>query len=137
MNKNCILFSLSAVFTFFASNTVSALPNDTAVVVNHETAGPALIKDSIIPGIEPSPGSIHGNPGRYILVGSNKDTDRAIVRKKAEVDRNSLLVQQEAGEISLKSGEDDVRVDYSGLLSINEGTLLGIGGYKLRDTYLS
>jgi hypothetical protein len=55
-------------------------------------------------------------------------------RKKAKVRRSELLIEQEGGELRLKN-EDDV--DYADLRSINEGTLIGVGGYRMKDTYLS
>jgi hypothetical protein len=64
---------------------------------------------------------------------SNEDT-ATVVRKKAIVDRSDLLTVQEAGNINDR--EED-KVDYSDLCSINEGTLIGIGGNLLKDTYLS
>lgn len=56
-------------------------------------------------------------------------------RRKAKLDGNNLLIRQEAGEIILKDKE--MNVDYSDLRSVNEGTLIGAGGYKMKDTYLS
>jgi hypothetical protein len=65
-------------------------------------------------------------------------TDTVVIsgknRKKARVQRSELLIEQEGGDIRLKN-EDDV--DYTNLRSINEGTLIGIGGYRMKDTYLS
>jgi hypothetical protein len=55
-------------------------------------------------------------------------------RKKAEVQRSELLVEQESGDIYLKNEND---ADYTNLRSINEGTLIGVGGYRMKDTYLS
>jgi hypothetical protein len=54
-------------------------------------------------------------------------------RKKAVVDKQNLLKKQ-AGLASVRGEEVD---DLEAPLSINEGTLLGIGGYKMKDTYLS
>ncbi|MDR2145235.1 MAG: DUF3316 domain-containing protein, partial [Tannerella sp.] len=65
------------------------------------------------------------------------DDTTAVVRKKAEIDRSELLTVQEAGEISLREEDDGFIVDYSDLCSVNEGTMVGIGGNLLRDTYLS
>lgn len=53
-------------------------------------------------------------------------------RKKARVARRDLLVEQDGEHILLK-GDDDTR----DLRSINEGTVLGVGGYQMRDRYLS
>ncbi|MDR0698097.1 MAG: DUF3316 domain-containing protein [Tannerella sp.] len=55
-------------------------------------------------------------------------------RKKANVARSGFLVEQEGEKIKLKNDDD---VDYTDLRSINEGTLLGVGGYRMSDTYLS
>ena len=54
-------------------------------------------------------------------------------RKKADVNRRELLIRQ-SREIALK---DDGSIDYSDLCSINEGTMIGMGGYKMKDQYLS
>lgn len=54
-------------------------------------------------------------------------------RKKAQVERRDLLIEQDGERITLKSDEDD-SID---LRSINEGTMLGMGGYQMRDRYLS
>lgn len=56
-------------------------------------------------------------------------------RKRANVDRRELLIEQGAGQLLLKS--DEAYVDYVDLRSINEGTMIGVGGYKMRDRYLS
>jgi len=41
-------------------------------------------------------------------------------------------------EFSAKNTQEEGRkVDYSGLRSVNEGTLVGVGGYMMKDTYLS
>jgi hypothetical protein len=56
------------------------------------------------------------------------------------VDRNKLLTVQEAGNIEMKDDDDykeNEDVDYSDLCSVNEGTLIGIGGNLLKDSYLS
>jgi hypothetical protein len=55
-------------------------------------------------------------------------------RKKASVARSGLLIEQEGGEIKLKNAGE---VDYTDLRSVNEGSLLGIGGYRMKDSYLS
>ena len=55
-------------------------------------------------------------------------------RKKANVYRHELLVEQDGNNIVLK---DDEKIDYSNLRSVNEGTLIGVGGYKMKDPYLS
>ncbi len=67
------------------------------------------------------------NPGILLEEPAEKN------RKKAKPDRSNLLVQQEAGDILLK----DEEAIYSDLRSINEGTLVGVGGYRMKDTYLS
>ncbi|MDR2915203.1 MAG: DUF3316 domain-containing protein [Tannerella sp.] len=75
------------------------------------------------------PDSISINPDVFVEEVAEKN------RKKAKSDRNNLLIQQETGQIILKG--EEVNVDYSNLRSINEGTLIGIGGSKMKDTYLS
>jgi|GEM_PF-341561 len=55
-------------------------------------------------------------------------------RKKADVDRNDLLVEQTGSKVILKNEED---VDFIDIRSINEGTLIGAGGYRMKDEYLS
>jgi hypothetical protein len=55
-------------------------------------------------------------------------------RKKAKVVRDGLLIGQAGGTASLKDGSG---VNYSGLRSVNEGTLIGVGGYRMKDTYLT
>ena len=65
--------------------------------------------------------------------GSNSDNPE-IVRKKAAVEKNDRIIKQATRKKLLKD-EDDV--DYRDLRSINEGTLIGVGGYMMKDTYLS
>jgi hypothetical protein len=55
-------------------------------------------------------------------------------RKKARFDRNELLVGRENGMSPLKPESD---AGFGDRRSVNEGTLVGIGGYKMRDRYLS
>jgi hypothetical protein len=54
-------------------------------------------------------------------------------RKKANVARNDLLIETQSGGIRLKNEEGDA----ADLRSINEGTVFGIGGYRMKDNYLS
>ena len=56
-------------------------------------------------------------------------------RKRATVDKNDLLVEQSSNRNLFK--EEDREVDYRDLRSINEGTLISLGGYLMKDTYLS
>ena len=60
---------------------------------------------------------------------------REIIRKRADVDRNELLIEQAYRKSLFK--EDDPDVDFRDLRSINEGTLIGAGGYMMKDSYLS
>ena len=55
-------------------------------------------------------------------------------RKIADVNRRDLLVEQTGSKVILKNEED---IDYLDLRSINEGTLIGAGGYRMKDEYLS
>ena len=55
-------------------------------------------------------------------------------RKKAKVNRSELIAGQGIAYSMLKT-EDGA--DYKDLRSINEGTSLGVGGYKMKDEYLS
>ncbi|MDR0836204.1 MAG: DUF3316 domain-containing protein [Tannerella sp.] len=66
---------------------------------------------------------------------SDEDTTVTVARKKAVVDRNNLLTVQD-GNVYINN-ENENEVDYSDLCSVNEGTLLGIGGNILKDSYLS
>ena len=56
-------------------------------------------------------------------------------RKKAAVDRNDRLRERSTYRELLK--DDDREADFRDLLSVNDGTLIGIGGYRMRDSYLS
>ncbi len=58
-----------------------------------------------------------------------------IKRTRATVNRNELLIEQKSEKSLFK--EADREVDYKDLRSINEGTLVGTGGYLMKDTYLS
>ena len=66
--------------------------------------------------------------------GKINDSSTVIKRKKATVDRNELLRDQPNRQKLLKEDSD---VDYRDLRSINEGTLIGAGGYMMKDSYLS
>jgi len=63
------------------------------------------------------------------------DEKKEVKRKRANVDRNELLLEQANRKSLLK--EEDSDVDYRDLRSINEGTLVGAGGYMMKDSYLS
>ena len=54
-------------------------------------------------------------------------------RQKAKVPRSELLIEREGEGIRLKNEE----VDSEDLRSVNEGVVFGIGGYKMKDDYLS
>lgn len=56
-------------------------------------------------------------------------------RKKAKIVRDEHLIGQAAEGMLRLKGEKGV--DYSGLRSVNEGTLIGIGGCRMKDTYLT
>ena len=55
-------------------------------------------------------------------------------RKKAHVNKRELLIEQSHKDALLKDGEV---VNIHDLRSINEGTMLGVGGYRMKDQYLS
>ena len=57
-------------------------------------------------------------------------------RQKATVEKDNLMKEQIPGTNLLKE-EDGGEVDYRNLRSVNEGTLVGMGGYRMKDTYLS
>ena len=63
----------------------------------------------------------------------NADTKKN--RKKVTADRNSFIKEQAIGKQLLRDEGGDV--DYRDLRSVNEGTLVGVGGYMMKDTYLS
>lgn len=54
--------------------------------------------------------------------------------KKAKIERRGFLIERESGKIKLKN---DNEVNYTDLRSVNEGTLIGLGGCRMNDTYLS
>jgi hypothetical protein len=60
-----------------------------------------------------------------------ESSDRS--RKKVKIARSELLIKQAGGGIRLKNEDGD----YVDLRSVNEGTVWGIGGYKMKDDYLS
>ena len=87
-------------------------------------------KDTVILNVEYTPDVDSLSPA---------DTVQAVAlpeknRKKAKVERKELLTKREDGYMSL-IGEGNV--DYKDLRSVNEGTMLGGGGYRMRDHYLS
>jgi len=51
--------------------------------------------------------------------------------------RKKVQLQSQSRSVNLTRDDDDREVDFRDLLSVNEGTLVGFGGYKMRDTYLS
>ena len=67
---------------------------------------------------------------------ADSDASAPVVRnrKTANVNRQDLLVGQNSAQKILKDSED---VDFENLLSVNEGTIVGVGGYKMRDSYLT
>jgi len=66
---------------------------------------------------------------------TTKNEAPVVNRKRASVDRSELLLEQSSEKSLLKPEDRDV--DYRDLRSINEGTLVGAGGYLMKDTYLS
>ena len=60
---------------------------------------------------------------------------KEIKRKRADVNRNELIIEQAYRKSLLK--DEDREVDFRDLRSINEGTLVGAGGYMMKDSYLS
>jgi hypothetical protein len=107
--------------------TQTAFPEDTL----RQTALPADTSAEISPA--PTPAAINLNVNTLVA-------DSAVAapsvknRKKANVARSGFLVEQEGEKIKLRNDSD---VDFTDLRSVNEGTLLGIGGYRMSDTYLS
>jgi len=65
---------------------------------------------------------------------SLRNEDSKKNRKKATGQNDNLTKEQTPG---IKLLREDNEVDYRDLRSVNEGTLIGIGGYKMKDTYLS
>ena len=70
-----------------------------------------------------------------VLTEESNNENVEIIRKRATVNRSDLLIDQGEGKNLIK--EEDRIVDYRDLRSINEGTLVGIGGVMMKDTYLS
>ena len=65
-----------------------------------------------------------------LLISSTKE-DMEVKRKKAAVKRSERL------KVQTSRFDENEEVDFRDLLSVNEGTLVGIGGYRMKDTYLS
>ena len=55
-------------------------------------------------------------------------------RKKANIDRNELLIEKYGVGIVMEGKEND---DHKNLRSVNEASMVGVGGYKMKDQYLS
>ena len=67
-----------------------------------------------------------------LLISSTKDNGE-VKSKKTTVKRSERLKVP----ATRFDPVNDEAVDYRNLLSVNEGTLVGIGGYMMKDTYLS
>lgn len=65
------------------------------------------------------------------LSASDEDTV-TLIRKKAVIERDKRLTLRKT-----ENSDPEKEVDYNNLCSVNEGTLIGIGGNLLKDTYLS
>ena len=144
-------FNIAAIFLFCISFTLNAQtsPEDTTVYkISREKADSLLI--SLSKGKTNNANFKHeevsSQTDTVSLKASSDKTDTASLkvnnaktdtlearRKKADVNRRELLIRQ-SREIALK---DDGSIDYSDLCSINEGTMIGMGGYKMKDQYLS
>jgi hypothetical protein len=97
-----------------ASPAADSIP----VEIRPETVGPA----AVIPNVNTT------------TADSTVAEEFAKNRKKAKIARSEFLIEQGVGKIMLKNDDD---VDYTDLRSVNEGTLLGVGGYRMNDSYLS
>ena len=78
--------------------------------------------------------SLSKDKSKTVSRDSSLATSSTKTRKKAIVSRSDLLVEQDGGQINLKDNDD---FNLRDLYSVNEGTLVGVGGYKMKDQYLS
>ena len=69
-----------------------------------------------------------------LLITSSKENGEE--KKKKEIDKHSERLKVQTTRVD-PANDEDGKIDCRDLLSVNEGTLLGIGGYMMRDTYLS
>jgi hypothetical protein len=107
MNKCNVLYFICIILVINSLNTVYASEADTIPITD---TVPVTV-------LAPIADSVH------------------IVRKKAKVNRSELLTVQEAGGgVNLIKDEAESSRD---LCSVNEGTLIGIGGNLMKDSYLS
>ena len=127
----------------FVYDTISSEIDTTALESTPVTIVPAVIQDSVLPTyvnteISDTTVTFTEDIGSDSIVIENSDISITTVaeknRKKADVGRSDLLVEQSGSKVILKNEED---FDYVDLRSINEGTLIGAGGYRMKDEYLS
>jgi hypothetical protein len=73
--------------------------------------------------------------GTVNAAGTATATSLKINRQKANIPGSGLVIERKEGAIRLKNGGEEN--DDMDLRSVNEGTVFGIGGYKMKDDYLS
>ena len=110
----------------FAYNVELTEEDSLSTVVSEQSSTEVSVHvlDSVLPDMDTGLSSTNS----YLSDTKEKD------RKKANVSRADLLVEQDGSKVRLKN---EVDVDYRDLRSINEGTMIGVGGYKMKDEYLS
>ena len=126
MNYNAIIFFLCiSLFIPFSLKAQSSSEDSIAYKISREKADSLLI-------------SMSKNKSRKAV-----DVDSSVVsqgdtipksRKRANVGRHNPFAENENSSFVLKNFENE---DYMNLRSINEGTMIGVGGYKMKDRYLS
>ena len=123
-----------------ASISINITDSDTILDISVSSA----IQDSVMPNVNieisdttvslREAADIHVIPADAVNTDIGLPEDTKKNRKKADVDRSDLLVEQTGSKVILKNEED---IDFIDLRSINEGTLIGVGGYRMKDEYLS
>ena len=103
--------------------------NENTSVANDSLTEP--ISDDSLTSITPVT-ELPGNDSLNMSRSKTVSLDRT--RKKAEVNRQNLFIEQSVRGTTPKESED---IGFNNLRSINEGTMIGVGGYRMKDEYLS
>jgi hypothetical protein len=110
-----------------AKDILSAPESDTTVVVEDDPVFP--VAADTLTGVVTTAEPVDSLSAGVSVVKSPEER----TRQKAKVAKSELLKEQAGGGIRLREEEDD----YRNFCSVNEGTVFGIGGYKMKDDYLS
>ena len=124
--NSVLLFLCTCLFFSLVLNAQTSPEDSTANKMSRDKA------DSLLISLSKEKSKDIKTPNETTISSQESTTKKS--RKKANINRN-VLSQEQAITYSLLKTEEGL--DYKDMRSINEGTMLGVGGYKMKDEYLS